>query len=130
MPPSVDVMRDAVDRYFAAWSRLDPAAYTACFCADGILQDPYGSTPHRGAKSLREFFEGVAGALVEARIEAEAVHVAGNRAAVVFRGKAVGKNQRPVEVAGVDVFEFDEDGRITSLCAYWDSDAVLKKLRQ
>ena len=130
MPPSSDVMRNAVDRYFAAWSRLDPAAYTACFCADGILQDPYGSTPRRGAKSLREFFEGVARALGEVRIEAEAVHVAGNRAAVVFRGKAVGKNQRHVEVAGIDVFEFDEDGRITSLCAYWDSDAVLKKLRE
>lgn len=127
--PSAEAMRDAVERYFAAWTRLDPAAYTACFCDDGILHDPYGSTPHRGTKSLREFFNGVTHALEEVRIEGDAVHVAGNRAAVVFRGKAVGKNQKHVEVTGVDVFEFDEGGRITTLWAYWDSAAVLEKLR-
>jgi len=35
-----------------------------------------------------------------------------------------------VEVAGIDVFEFNEAGRITSLWAYWDPAAVLAKLRQ
>ena len=130
MSPSNEVMRDAVGRYFAAWTSLDPAAYAACFREDGMLHDPYGSTPRQGKKSLREFFEGVARALIEVRIEAEAVHVAGNRAAAVFRGKAVGKNHKHVEVAGVDVFEFDEDGRITTLCAYWDSAQVLNALRQ
>jgi steroid Delta-isomerase len=130
MSPSIEVMRDAVDRYFAAWTSLDPAAYTACFSDDGMLHDPYGSTPRQGTRSLREFFEGVARALEEVRIQAEAVHVAGDRAAVVFRGKALGRNHKHVEVAGVDVFEFTEDGRIATLCAYWDSDAVLKKLRE
>jgi steroid delta-isomerase len=123
-------VRDTVDRYFAAWASLDPAAYAACFSDAAVVHDPYGSTPHRGAKALREFFSGIAQALEEARIEAEAVHVAGNRAAVVFRGKAVGKNRKPVEVVGVDVFEFDEAGRITNLWAYWDSAAALMKLRQ
>jgi steroid delta-isomerase len=127
---SAKEMRDGIDRYFAAWASLDPAAYTACFSDDAVVHDPYGSTPHRGAKALRELFSGIAHALEEARIEAEAVHVAGNRAAVVFRGRAVGKNRKPVEVVGVDVFEFDEAGRITSLWAYWDSAAALMKLRQ
>jgi steroid delta-isomerase len=130
MSPNTELMRDAVNRYFAAWAGLDPAAYTACFTADAAVHDPYGSTPRRGAQALREFFCGVAQALEEVRIEADAVHVAGDRAAVVFRGKAVGKNRKSVEVAGVDVFEFDEDGRITALWAYWDSAAVLAKLRQ
>jgi len=129
MPPNAEVMRDAVDRYFAAWVALDPAAYVACFTDDGVLHDPYGSTPRTGAKSLRGFFEGVAHALEEARIVAEAVHIAGDRAAVVFRGKAIGKNAKHVEVVGVDVFEFDEKGRIKTLWAYWDSAAVLAQLR-
>ncbi|HEY7531538.1 MAG TPA: nuclear transport factor 2 family protein, partial [Nitrospiraceae bacterium] len=130
MSPSAEDMRDAVDRYFAAWASLDPVAYTACFSDEAVLHDPYGSTPLQGAKALREFFSEIAQALQEVRLEAEAVHVAGNRAAVVFRGKAIGKNQRPAEVVGVDVFEFDTAGRITILWAYWDSAAVLTKLRQ
>jgi steroid delta-isomerase len=50
--------------------------------------------------------------------------------AVVFHGKAIGKNQKPVELAGIDLFEFNEAGRITSLWAYWDPAAVLAKLRE
>jgi steroid delta-isomerase len=130
MSPSAELMHDAVNRYFTAWASLDPAAYTACFAADATLHDPYGSTPRRGAQAVREFFGGVAQALEEVRIEADAVHIAGDRAAAVFHGKAIGKNQKHVEVVGVDVFEFDDAGRITTLWAYWDSAAVLAKLRQ
>jgi steroid delta-isomerase len=125
-----DAIRDAVNRYFAAWSSLDPVAYIACFSDDAVVHDPYGSTPRQGAKALREFFGGIAAALEEVRLEAEAVHVTANRAAVVFCGKAIGKNRKPVEVVGIDVFEFDDSGRIATLWAYWDSAAVLAKLRQ
>ena len=130
MPLTAETMRDVVDRYFAAWRRLDPAAYTACFTAEAELHEPYGSTPHRGTQGVRAFFTGVAQALSEVRLEPKAVYSAGNRAAVVFHGKGSGKNGKVVDVEGVDVFEFDQNGRITALWAYWDSAAVLAKLRQ
>lgn len=130
MPLTSDMIRDAVDRYFAAWRRLDPAAYAACFTEEAVLHDPYGTTPHRGTQGLRAFFTGVAQALSEVRIEPQAVYPAGNRAAVVFYGKGSGKNGKVVDVEGVDVFEFDQTGRITTLWGYWDSAAVLAKLRQ
>jgi steroid delta-isomerase len=130
MPLSTETMRDVIDRYFSAWCRLDSAAYAACFTAEAVLHDPYGSTPQQGSQGLRIFFTGVANALSEVRIEADTVFPAGNRAAVVFHGKGTGKNGKVVEVKGVDVFEFDEAGRITTLWAYWDSAAVLAKLRE
>ena len=130
MPLSPKQMSDAVDRYFTAWSSLDPSAYVACFDEKAVVHDPYGSTPHEGASALREFFGVIAHAVHDVRIQADSVYAASNRTAVVFRGKAVGKNQKPVEVAGIDVFEFNEAGRITALWAYWDPAAVLAKLRQ
>jgi len=114
----------------AAWRRLDPAAYTACFTQEAELHEPYGSTPHRGTQGVRAFFSGVSEALSEVRLEPKAIYPAGNRAAVVFHGKGTGKNGKVVDVEGVDVFEFDQSGRITALWAYWDSAAVLAKLRQ
>jgi steroid delta-isomerase len=129
MPLSGDQMRDAVDRYFAAWNRLDPAAYQACFTDDAVVQDPYGSSPLRGAKAVRGFFDAIAKALEDVAVSAEEIHVAGNRAAVLFNGKGVGKNGKPVELRGVDVFEFTDGGRISGLSAYWDPAAVLAKLR-
>ncbi|ALA58837.1 nuclear transport factor 2 family protein [Nitrospira moscoviensis] len=130
MPLSHEHMRDAANRYFAAWTSLDPSAYVAAFAADASVYDPYGSTPHQGAEALRKFFTGIANALQEVRIEADTIHTAGNRAAVEFRGKAIGKNGKPVEVVGIDVFEFNEAGLITALWAYWDSAAVLAQLRR
>lgn len=129
MSLSADQMKDAVDRYVAAWNSLDPSSYTACFAEDATVQDPYGSTPIRGKVALREFFNGVAQALQEIILVAEQRYVAGSRVAVVFRGKGIGKNGKPVEVEGVDVFEFNEAGRISALWAYWDAATVLAKLR-
>ena len=130
MSLSSDQMRDAIDRYFAAWTSLDPSAYVACFTDNAVVHDPYGSTPHQGANALRDFFGGIAHAVHEVRIQTDSLYVAGNRAAVVFRGTAVGKNLKPVEVTGIDVFEFNAAGRITALWAYWDPVAVLAKLRE
>jgi len=130
MSLSSEQMRDAVDRYFAAWTSLDPSAYVACFAENAVVHDPYGSTPRQGADALRDFFGVIAHAVQEVRIQADSVYVASNRAAVGFRGQAIGKNQKPAEVVGIDVFEFNEAGRITTLWAYWDSGAVLAQLRR
>lgn len=129
MSLSADQMRDAVDRYFAAWNSLDVSSYTACFDENAVVHDPYGSPPLHGAKALREFFGGIAKALQEVDIVTEHLYAAGNRMAVVFKGKGIGKNGKPVDVEGVDVFEFTDGGRISSLWAYWDTAAVLAKLR-
>jgi len=129
-PLLTEQMRDAVDRYFTSWTSLDPSAYAACFTEDAIVHNPYGTQPYQGTKALRTFFSEVTLALQEVTIEATAVHVAGNRAAVVFQGKAIGKNGKPVHMDGIDVFEFNDTGRITTLWAYWDSTVLLAKLRQ
>ena len=91
-------MSDAVDRYFAAWSSLDPSAYVACFDENAVVHDPYGSTPHKGASALREFFGGIAHAIQDVSIQADSVYAASDRVAVVFRGKAIGKNLKPAAV--------------------------------
>ena len=68
-------MSDAVARYFAAWSTLDPSAYVACFDMNAVVHDPYGSTPHQGASALRAFFEAIAHAIKEVLIQADSVYV-------------------------------------------------------
>lgn len=129
MPLSPDEIRDRVDRYFAAWRALDPTAWTACFAADAVSHEPYGATPVQGHAALKALFHTIAGALQEVSIRAEETHVAHNRAAVLFRGQGVGKNGKPVNVEGIDVFEFNDAGQILILWAYWDPATVLSKLR-
>ncbi len=122
-------MCEAIDRYFAAWSSLDPTACAACFTSDARVQDPYGTTPRQGEAALKDFFNGIAKALREMQLRAESMYPSGNRAAVVFRGTGVGMNGKPVSVTGVDVFEFNHAGKITNLWAYWDAAALLAQLK-
>lgn len=129
MPLSPDEIRDRVDRYFAAWRALDASVWSACFAADAVSHEPYGATPTQGHAALKTLFHSIAGTLQEATIRAQETHVAHNRAAVVFRGQGIGRNGKPVEVQGIDVFEFNDDGQIQTLWAYWDPATVLVKLR-
>lgn len=129
MSLSTDDIRDRVDRYFAAWQALDAAAWCACFAADATGHEPYGTTPVQGHAALKALFHTITNALQEVAIHAQELHVAHNRAAVLFHGRGVGKNGKPVEVKGIDVFEFNEAGQIQTLWAYWDPAAVLEKLR-
>lgn len=129
MPLSPDHIRDLVDRYFAAWRALDPTAWTACFAADAVSHEPYGTTPIQGHAALKTLFHTIAGALQEVTIQAQETHVAHDRAAVLFHGQGIGKNGMPVLVKGIDVFEFNEAGEIQTLWAYWDPATVLAELR-
>ena len=129
MPRLADEIRDRVDRYFAAWRTLDAAAWSACFAVDGISHDPCGSTPVQGRPALKALFHTIASALQEVAIHAQEIYVAHNRAAVLFIGQGIGKNGKPAEVKGIDVFEFNEAGQIQTLWAYWNPAAVLEKLR-
>lgn len=129
MPLLADEIRDHVDRYFAAWSARDAVAWSACFAVDATCHDPYGATPVQGHPALKALFHTIASALQEVAIHAQEMYVAHNRAAVLFIGQGIGKNGKPVEVKGIDVFEFNETGQIQTLWAYWNPAAVLKKLR-
>ncbi|NOS79684.1 MAG: SnoaL-like domain-containing protein [Nitrospira sp.] len=129
MPLSPDEIRDRVDRYFAAWRALDPTAWTACFAHDAISHEPYGATPVQGHAALKTLFHSIAGALQEVTIRAQETHISHNRAAVLFHGRGIGKNGKPVEVKGIDVFEFNEASEIQTFWAYWDPATVLAKLR-
>jgi steroid delta-isomerase len=128
MPLSHDEIRDRVDRYFAAWRALDPTAWTACFAPDAVSHEPYGTTPVQGHAALKAFFHTIASALQEVDSSGRNSRGAQSRCSP-FRGQGIGKNGKPVDVEGIDVFEFNDAGQIQSLWAYWDPAMVLAKLR-
>ena len=125
---SQEQMRSVVAQYFAAWSAMDPEKWVSCFAGDAMSHDPYGATPMRGRTALREFFGRITGAMQEITLSGAPVFTAKDRAAVQFKGQGVGKNGRVVAIEGIDVFEFNGEGKIQTLWAYWDPAEVLAKL--
>lgn len=117
-----------ISAYFAATRAADREAWVRCFAENGESHDP-GSPPHRGHDALRTFFDSIVGLAQTIGLHEDHVYVCGNKAAVKWTGRGIGKkNKKPFVFEGIDVFECDERGKIRVLHAYWDPASLMKQL--
>lgn len=115
--------------YFRATRDMDSEAWLSTFAADAVSHDPVGGQPLEGHDSLRQFFAGIAGAFETVGLTEDSVFIAGNEAAVKWTGRGVGKNGREVSFEGIDVFEFNADGKIQTVWSYWNPAAMMAELQ-
>lgn len=108
---------------------MDREAWVAVFAKDGESHDPVGAPPHRGHAALRAFFDGIVGLTRTIGLYEDDVYICGDRAAVKWTGRGIGKNGKPFQFEGIDVFEVDAHGQITRLNAYWDPALLMAQLQ-
>ncbi|MEX0349160.1 MAG: nuclear transport factor 2 family protein [Paracoccaceae bacterium] len=107
---------NAVERYIAALNDADLDALASLFAEDALVLDPLGSPPIRGVDAVLAFFaHGPFLHRIEARLDGP-VRFAGNAAAFAFTAHSDGK-----EMHIIDVFDFNDQGQIEKMVAYWSS---------
>ena len=113
-------MAECAQRYVDAISSHDIEALCRLFAADAIQEDPVGDEPHIGVDAIREFFQAGSSHIIKAELMGSA-RCAGNALAfplaVIF-----GAEGSEMKLEAIDVFEFNEDGKIQSMKAYWGAD--------
>ncbi len=124
---SPNLVNDAVARYFEAIRALDIEAWIATFAVDAVNYEP-GGPPLEGQQSLRMFFNGVAGGFESIEMTPDQIFIVDAEAAVKWSARGVGKNGRRVAFEGVDVFTINNAGKIQTLKAYWDPEAMMADL--
>lgn len=109
-----------VDAYLDACTRQDLAAIRRIYADNAVVEDPVGTDPHRGIDAVVAFYTQAltAGARME-RIGG--VRCAGNSAAFCFDVHVGG-----MKIEVIDVFEFDANGKVVSMKAYWGPDNVVQ----
>ncbi len=126
---SSEHIQAAVARYFAAIRHTDPDAWVSCFTEHAISYEPAVPVPLQGHAALRQFFLGITGTFRKVGVTEDHVFVSGNRAAVKFTGRGIGKNGREIVFEGIDVFEINDSGKIQTMWGYWDPAAMMAKLQ-
>ncbi|UCM87594.1 nuclear transport factor 2 family protein [Streptomyces marincola] len=120
----------AMPRYVDAWFRAsidaDPDAWADTWTEDGIFHDPVGDPPVVGREAIRKF---IADALPAFKpflglTPVEAYYVA-DSVAVSWRAAAVTGDGKPVNWAGINIYELAEDGMIKEVRSYF-SNAVFQ----
>lgn len=123
-----DISR-AVKAYFAALRAMDVEAWVATMAPDVVSYDPVGAPPSVGHDGMRQFFAGITGAFEKVGLTEDHVFIAGNSAAVKWTGTGRGKNKRDVRFEGIDVIDFNDQGLIETVRAYWNPAEVMMQLQ-
>ena len=118
--PSPEQVRAAVDAYVAAYGKNDRDAFLDAFADDGVIVDPVGTPPHAGREARGAFWDTVHQMTERMTFDVKDVVVCGSEAAMVFRDPRRRRATPGSVMDAVDIFEVDDDGKITSMRAYWD----------
>ncbi len=114
-------IRQVYDRYPEMVTKGDVDGIVALYADDASIEDPIGSDLQRGKEAIRKFYQASAGTVHMKRTGP--TRVAGGEAAapmVVLMGpKGV---QQALDI--ISVMVFGDDGRITSMRAFWSFDAM------
>ena len=103
----------AVHRYVEAFDKADLDVIRALFAADAVLEDPVGTDRHVGIEAICVFYRNAFA--MGAKLELSgAPRCAGAAVAFPFIVHA-----GEMKIEAIDVFEFDSDGRVASMKAYW-----------
>ena len=116
---SPEQVQAAVESYVAAYQTNDRDAFLDAFATDGVIVDPVGTPPHAGREARGAFWDTVHQLTERMTFDVKDVVVCGSEAAMVF-GIHASTGDAGILLDAVDIFEVDEDGKISSMRAYWD----------
>ena len=110
---------DATDKikvahqYVEAFDKADMDIIKAIYATDARVEDPVGTPIHEGIEAVCAFYEGALAS--GAKLELTGTpRCAGNAVAFPFQVKMPG-----AVIDIIDVFDFNEEGKISSMRAYW-----------
>ena len=108
----------AVHQYVEAFEKADIEIIKSIYADNAVVEDPVGSPTHNGIEAITAFYEGAFKMGAKLSLN-EAPRCAGNAVAFSFTVKVGDMTIQPI-----DVFEFDAQGKIVSMKAYWGPENV------
>jgi steroid delta-isomerase len=126
---SREQIEETVSNYFAAIRSMDAEAFVAVFAPDAVSHDPVGAPPFNGTDGLRKFFKGMEATFSQLNMRETAVYINQNEAAVHWQAVGTGQNGKTTHFSGINLFACSDDGKISSLRAYWDPRAMMAQLK-
>jgi steroid delta-isomerase len=116
-------IREVVDEYVRLVATGTADQIVALYADDATVEDPVGSDVLSGAEAIRGFYATLEGLDQTTRLLT--LRVAGGEAVFHFEVATVADGVT-YTLAPIDAMTFDDDGRITSMRAYWaDADMTV-----
>jgi steroid delta-isomerase len=120
--PSAELITQTVNRYLEFVAAGQPDAIADLYADDATVEDPVGGEVHIGRQAILGFYANVAGVKAEADIVT--LRALGHEAAY-FWGLTIDLGEGgKMRIEIISVMTFDDEGKITSMKAYWGPENV------
>jgi len=106
----------AVHKYMEAFAKGDINIIREIYAVDATVEDPVGTVAHEGIDAVCAFYDGALASGAKLALTGEP-RCAGNAVAFPFQAQS---GELTVDI--IDVFEFDEQGKVNSMKAYWGAE--------
>ncbi len=103
----------AVENYITAFEQADIEIIRTLYADDAVVEDPVGSEPHVGIDAILGFYKNALDSGAKLSLTG-APRGAGNAVAFPFECRL---GEMSIQI--IDVFEFDDAGKIKNMRAYW-----------
>ncbi len=117
----------AIDLLYKAQASRDLAAWLDLFATDAVVHDPVDSPAAEGHEAIAELWKQFTGPFSSYQRRPERVLQSRGGAAVYWTGTATAESGE-TDCEGIDVFEFNDDGKIRALMSWWDPAGLLLEL--
>lgn len=107
-----------VEQYVAAFATADMDIIREIYADNARVEDPIGTPVHDGLEAVCAFYEGALKSGAKLALTGKP-RCAGNAVAFPFQ-----VNMPGMVIDIIDVFEFNEQGRISSMKAYWGPENI------
>ena len=112
-----DTAKTACEAYVRCLTESDLEALLDLFADDAAIEDPVGTDWREGKEVLRAFYAEACQGVAKAELTGNP-RVAGNEVAFPFNVTAGAPGQQVV-INIIDIFKFNEDGKIATMRAFW-----------
>ena len=110
------VMIAMVHKYVEAFEKQDLDIIREIYSSDALVEDPVGTDAHVGIGAVCAFYEGALKSGAKLALSGEP-RCSGNTIAFPFQVQMPG-----ITVDIIDVFEFNAEGKVNSMKAYWSEE--------
>jgi len=108
----------AVEKYIEAFANTDIEIIRGMYASNARVEDPVGTPVHEGLEAICSFYEGALKSGAKLALTGTP-RCAGNAVAFPFQVEMPG-----MVIDVIDVFEFDEQGKVASMKAYWGPENI------
>lgn len=105
-----------VHKYVEAFEKQDMNIIREIYAQDATVEDPVGTDVHVGIDAVCAFYDGALKSGAKLALSGEP-RCSGNAVAFPFQVLMPG-----AEIDIIDVFEFNDEGKVNSMKAYWSGD--------